>query len=156
MKITGTSKDLSNSFTASRPGTAIGELNIGKDQSGPLVLRDLDRFRMRARNAEHAVAEIFDQALDIHRDQRLVFDDEHVGRDFGSEFAASTFHQIADGRHVDVEHARGVDFTEAFERNQKKCLARARRDLRDAMLGRQFLCAGLGRSRSRSSNSRAW
>ena len=63
---------------------------------------------MRARDAEHVVAERLDQTFEIHRDERLVLDDHHVGRDLGGEFAAGFIDQLAQGGDVAFQHFGGI------------------------------------------------
>src|SRR5262249_40629064 len=61
--------------------TAVGELDIGEDQSWLLRLGYGDGLRMRTGDADHAMAEALGQALEIERDEGLVLDDEDIGRD---------------------------------------------------------------------------
>ena len=95
MKITGTSNDAEQLVDSVEAGTAVGELDIGEDQSRPLLLGQRHRFGMGAGDADDLVAEALDQRLDVHGDERLVFDDQDVGGDFGGEFAAGFLDQAA-------------------------------------------------------------
>ena len=103
---------------------------------GRLTLAERYRLFMGARDAEHAMAETFHQALEIERDEGLVLDDQHVGGDLGGELAAGILDQFAQLRHVDIEHLGGVVFRQPFQRDQQKGLARHRRDLREMPLDR--------------------
>jgi hypothetical protein len=38
-----------------KPGTAVGELNVGENQAGTTLFGDRDRFRMSTRNPGHAM-----------------------------------------------------------------------------------------------------
>ena len=106
---------------------------------------------MGARDAEHAVAEPFHQTLEVERDEGFVFDDQHVGGDFGGEFAAGILDQFAQLRHVDIQHLGGVVFRKPFQRHQQKGLARHRRDLRempfDRLVGRNAARLAVERDR---------
>ena len=66
MKITGTSKVLQQFVDRVEAGAAVGKLDVGQDQARALGLGQRDRFGVRARNAEHAMAETFDQPFEIH------------------------------------------------------------------------------------------
>ena len=48
---------------------------------------------MYKRQADDIVSEAFDQSLDVHGDEGLVLDNEHIGRDLGGEFAAGFLDQ---------------------------------------------------------------
>ena len=71
---------------------------------GRFWLGERHRLAVRARDADHPVAEAFDQGLDVHGDERLVLDDQDVGGDLGRKLAAGFFHQAAQRRQVDLEH----------------------------------------------------
>ena len=92
---------------------------------------------MGARDAEHAVTEAFDQGFELHRDEGLVLDDQHVGGDFGGELAAGFLDQAAQRHDIDVEDARRVSSREAFERHQQEGLPRQRGDIGELLLARQ-------------------
>ena len=51
---------------------AVGKLDVGQDQPRRPRPRDGDRFAPRPGDADHPVAEIFDQRLQVERNQRLV------------------------------------------------------------------------------------
>ena len=136
MKITGTSNECEHLIDRVEPGAAVGELDVGEDDAGPLGFGERHGLAMGARDAEHAMAKTFDQRLEIERDEGLVLDDQHVGGDLGGELAAGFLDQRAQPRHVDVEHLGGVVFGEAFQRHQQERLARHGRDLRKMPLDR--------------------
>ena len=94
---------------------------------GRLALASVTALGMGARDAEHAMAEALDQPLEIHGDEGLVLDDQHVGGDLGGELAAGFLDQAAQRRHVDIEDRGGVLFGEALERDQQEGLPRQRR-----------------------------
>ena len=75
------------------------------------------------------MAEAFDQAFEIQRDEGLVLDDQHVGGDLGGKLAAGFLDQFAQLRHVDIEDLGGVVLRKPFQRDQQEGLARQRRDL---------------------------
>ena len=143
MKITGTSNVPSSSFTASRPGTAVGELNVGKNKPRPFLLRQRQRFAVGAGDADDIMTQAFDQGLDVHGDKGLVLDDQDVGRDLGGKLAAGFLDQRAERLQIAIEHFGSVFFRETFERYQEKGLARPRRNLGQVLLRRQDDLAGL-------------
>ena len=79
MKITGTENSARMSFTASIPLEFVGELDVGKHQARRVLTRLRDRFVAGDGDAGDVMAEVADDRFDIHRDDRLVLDDQHVG-----------------------------------------------------------------------------
>ena len=53
----------------------------------------LDGLLLGAGDLDHAMAEIGDEALEVERDQRLVLDDDDVGRDLAGDLAAGLVDQ---------------------------------------------------------------
>ncbi len=129
MKITGTSKVLQHLVDCIEARTAVRQLDVGENDPRPLDLGQRHRLFMRARDAEHPMAEAFHQAFEIERDEGLVLDDQHVGGDFGGELATGIVHQLAQLRYVDIQHLGGVVLRKPFQRDQQKGLARHRCDL---------------------------
>ena len=87
MNNTGTSN--TSTFRSPHRGpTAVGELDVGEDQAGLLVLGQRHRIGMGAGDADHVVAEVLHEALKVHRDEGLVLDDQDVGGDFRRHLAA--------------------------------------------------------------------
>ena len=82
---------------------------------------------MGARRADDAVAEALDHLLDVHGDQRLVFDDQDVGRHLARDLAARLADQGGEFGFGDIEDLGGLLVGEAFDRDQQEGLARARR-----------------------------
>jgi hypothetical protein len=91
------------------------------------------------------MAQILDQALEVHGDQGLVLDDEDVGRDLGRQLAPGLLDEVAHPGSVGVEDFRGLVLREAFERHQEEGLARQPGDVGEAPLDRQLGVAGLAR-----------
>ena len=85
--------------------------------------------------------------LDVHGDQRLVFDDQHVGRHLARNLGARLRDQRRELAVGDVEDFGGLLVGEAFDRDQQEGLARPRRKRRQ--IGRGALLP------SRMSASRA-
>ncbi len=85
---------------------------------------------MGTRDADHVVTEILHQAFEIHRDEGLVLDDQHVGGDLGGHFAAGGIGQLAGFGHIDAENPGHFLFGKTFQRQQQKGLPRQRRDVR--------------------------
>ena len=79
MKITGTENSARMSLTASMPRTVVGQLDVGEHQARRRLARLRDRLVAGDGDAGDIVAEIANDRLDIHRDDRLVLDDQHVG-----------------------------------------------------------------------------
>ena len=75
-------------MTASRPELPSASWMSARIRPGRLLAGELHRLGAGAGDAGHVVAEPFDERLEIHRDQRLVLDDEDVGRHVGGELAA--------------------------------------------------------------------
>ena len=93
---------------------------------------------MRAGDAEHVMAEPLDEAFNIHRDQRLIFDDEHVGRDFAGEFLAGFVKECAQ-RGRSTSRTRAVSSSEKPSSDISRNACRGQgRELGDAGLGRQL------------------
>ena len=93
---------------------------------------------MGAGDAEHVVAEVLDQPLEVHGDEGLILDDEDVGGDFGGKLAAGLLDQIAQRPHVNIEDRAGVFLGEAFQRDQQEGLPRQRRDVAKPLLDRHL------------------
>ena len=92
---------------------------------------------MGAGDADHVVAEVLDETLEVHRDEGLVLDDQDVGGDFRRHLAAGGIRQLAGLGDVGIENERHFLLGEAFEREQQERLPRQRRDVRQPALRRQ-------------------
>ena len=156
MKITGTSNDAQHFVDRVEPGAAVGELNVGENDAGPLCFCERHRLGVGARDAEHPMAEAFHQSLEIERDEGLVLDDQHVGGDLGGEFAAGFLDQFAQLRRIDIQHLGGVVFRQPFKRDQQEGLARLRRNLGEMALDRLCWRYRPTACRSAQPNSRSW
>ncbi len=108
MKITGTSNCPSMSLTASMPELPSRKLNIGEDQPGAFAHRDLHGLFAGARNTANAVSKTADDVFDIHRDQWLVFDHQHIGGDHLTDLAACLFEKLANARGIRLENFGGL------------------------------------------------
>src|SRR5439155_26255619 len=82
---------------------------------------------MGARDARHVVAERADNVLDIHRDDGLVLDDEDIGRNLLSDFAACLRHQAVELFLTHIEDGGGFFIGEVLDREKKERLACRRR-----------------------------
>ena len=105
-----------------RPGRCVGELH---------------RLLARAGDAGHVVPELLDERFEVHGDERLVLDDEDVGRHVGGELAARLLDELAHHRDVDAQDRGRLLLGEALEARQQEGLARQGGDLAEADLGRQ-------------------
>ena len=90
MKITGTENSARMSLTASMPLEIVGELDVGKDQARRVLARLRDRLVAGDGNAGDIMAEVADDSLDVHRDDRLVLDDQHVGERLPLDFVSAS------------------------------------------------------------------
>ena len=82
---------------------------------------------MGARRADDPMAEALDHLLDVHGDQRLVLDDQDIGRDLARNFVARLAQAgSANSSSLDVENLGRLLLGEAFDRDQQERLARAR------------------------------
>ena len=137
MKITGTSNVFSRSLTASSAGAAIRKLNVGQDQPRLLFLGQGNGFGVCARHSQDTMAEALDQRFELHGDERVVFDYQHLGCNLRGELATGFLHQPPQCHHVDIKNARRVWFGKPFERNQKEGLARKRGYARELLFAGQ-------------------
>ena len=126
------------SLTASMPGAVVGELDVGEDQARTAGQRLLHGLVARHGDAGDIMAEVADDRLDIHRDDRLVLDDQHVGAGLPLDLRERFGHQILDlvGRRAD--QIAGILGREALHRGQQQRLSRQRRDPREPRLGDPF------------------
>src|SRR4028119_2207781 len=95
--------ELQEGVAGGGPPAAAGGRDVRGDEAGPLRAAELQRLRARARDADDVVAEALDQRLEIHRDQRLVLDDQNIGRHVGGKLASGLVDQLAHGLGVDGE-----------------------------------------------------
>jgi chromosome condensin MukBEF complex kleisin-like MukF subunit len=61
------------------------------------------------------VAEAENQRLELHRDHRLVLDDEDVGGDLGRQLAPAFLDELPDIGDADAENVGGLLLRETFE-----------------------------------------
>ena len=124
MKITGTDSELEHLIDRVEARAAVGKLDIGQHQAGLGLADGFQRLAMGARDAGDAVAEALDDAFEIHGDHRLVFDDEHVGRDLRGDLAARQIDQLVELGDVDIEDLRRFGGRKAFDRAEQEGLPR--------------------------------
>jgi hypothetical protein len=65
----------------------------------------------------------FNQAFQIHRDQRLVLDDKNIRRKFGRKLPAGLFNKIKQRRGIYVEDSSRLFFGKSFDGDQQERLA---------------------------------
>ena len=136
MKTTGTSNTAQQFVDRVQTGGTVGQLDVGEDQAGLLVLGKRHRVGMGARDADHVVAEIAHEALEIHRDEGLVLDDQDVGGDLGGHLAARGIGELAGFGNVDAEDVGHLLLRKAFQRQQEESLARQRGNIGETALRR--------------------
>ena len=59
-------------------------------------------------DAQHVMAEVLDQPLEVHGNEGLVLDDEDIGGDFGGQLTARLLDQAAHRPHVGLQDRAGV------------------------------------------------
>ncbi len=91
---------------------------------------------MGPRNADDIMAQILDQALQIHRDEGLILDDQHVGRDLGGQFATRLIGEPAGLGNIRAQNEAYFFLRKALKREQEEGLPRQRRDIREPAFGR--------------------
>ena len=84
---------------------------------------------MGAGDANHVVTQIPHQALEIHRDEGLVLDDQHIGRDFRRHFPPRRIGEPAGLGDVGSKDECHLFLGEAFQGQQQERLARQRGDV---------------------------
>ena len=88
MKITGTGVGRQDLVDGVDAGTAVGQLDVGQHHLRPRLVEQRRRLGMGARRADDAMAKALDHLLDVHGDQRLVLDDQDVGRHLARNLVA--------------------------------------------------------------------
>ena len=135
MKITGTENSARMSLTASMPELSSASWMSASTRPGGVCQRLRHRLVAGDGDAGDVVAEVADDRLDVHRDDRLVLDDQHVGAglalDLGQRLGDQRFDLL--GRRAD--QIAGILGREALHRGQQQRLARQRRDPRQPRLG---------------------
>src|SRR5690606_35983721 len=77
-------------------GRAVGELDVGEHQAGGLAGDRVHRLGAGGGDVDHRVPDLGDQGLDVGGDDRLVLDDEHLGRQFGVDLGLGLGDQALD------------------------------------------------------------
>ncbi len=90
------------------------------------------------------MAQIAHDRLEIHRDDRLVLDNQHVGARLALDLLDRLGDQSLDLRGLDLHQIRRVLGGKAFELGQQERLARARRDTGEPGIGNAAFIAGIG------------
>ena len=86
----------------------------------------LDRLVAGHRDAGHVMAQIAHDRLDIHRDDRLILDDQNLGTGLRLDLLQRFLDQGFDIGGVEADQIAGIFRGEAFERGQQQRLARQR------------------------------
>ena len=118
MKITGTENSARMSLHRIDAGTVIGQLDVGQHQPRPLRQRLRHRFVARHRNPGDAVAEIAHDRLQVHRDDRLVLDDQHLGTGLPLDLGERVGYQSLHVRGRGIDQITGILRGEALHRGQ--------------------------------------
>ena len=80
------------------------------------------------------MAEVADDLLELHRDQRLVLDDQHRGPRFAVEFADRVGQQHFDRRLVGAGDKPGLLDRKSFKRGEQQYLPAERGQLHEALM----------------------
>ena len=104
MKITGTSIPLEDVLDRVDARRAVGQLDVGQDQTRAVAGDGVDGLVMGRGGAGDAVAQLLHQAFDVGRDDGLVLDDQDVGGQFGVDVGLGLGDQAFD---VDERRRRG-------------------------------------------------
>ena len=110
---------------------AIGQLDVRQNQSRPAVTHRRDRLGTGPRHAEIPVAEAFDQAFQVHGDEGLVLDDQHVGRHLLGDVAPCLLDQPRDVFDLATGCGGDLRIRKAFECRQQERDAGWRRQRRE-------------------------
>ena len=95
-----------------------------------MLAGEFDRLGLTAGNADHFMAERFDDAGDIHRDHRLVLDDQHPRGRLAAQLLARDLELLHDIRLIQIQDPRGFARGEALQGNQQENLPLDRRQRR--------------------------
>ena len=136
MKITGTENSARMSLTASMPELSSASWMSASTRPGRFASAWRDRLVAGDGDAGDVVAEIADDRLDVHGDDRLVLDDQHVGAGLPLDLGQRLGDQALDLVGRGVDQIAGILGREALHRGQQQRLARQRRDPRRAARGR--------------------
>jgi two-component sensor histidine kinase len=126
------------------PGRTVGQLDIGQHQARRVLGGDLLRLRTGRGGAGDVVAQRADEILELHRDQRLVLDNEYAGRILSVDLLDRLLHQARDVVFVDFHDLRRLGGREIFDGRQQQSLPVERRDLLQLVLRRRLVQAAAG------------
>ncbi len=126
MKITGTENSDKNVLHRIDAAAVVGQLDIGQHQPRRRLARLGDRFVARHRDAGDIVAEVANDRFDVHRDDRLILDDQHVGMGLALDLRHRFGNQAVDIFGRGIDQIGGVLARKALEAGQQQRLARQR------------------------------
>ncbi len=119
-------------------GTAGAQIDIGEDEAGLRLLEQGHGLALARRNADDLMAEIADEAGDIQRDHRLVFNHEDRGRDLLVDRRPGIHQKRFSFRQANAQDGGGVGRREAFQRGEQQNLALRCRQGTQPSLDRQI------------------
>ena len=134
--MTGTSKDRSISFTASRPELPSASCISARIIPGRLALASATASACVRATPSTRWPRLSTNPFEIECDEGFVLYNQNVSGDLSCELAAGFLDKIAQRRSVDIQNLCGIIFRQAFESDQQEGLARFRRDLRKMALDR--------------------
>ena len=100
-------------------------MNIGENQRRGFPRDFRDGFLVGTGDALYAMADVDDEGFEIHRDQRLVLDDQHIGGELLGDFGTGHLQKLRDVGGCDVQDLRGFGRREPLHRNQQEMPASA-------------------------------
>ena len=142
MKMTGTWNSLEMSLTASMPELSSASWMSARTRPGRRASACATASSRVTATPVTVVAEVADDRLDIHGDDRLVLDDQDLGAGLALDLGEGLGDQPLDVVRRGADQIAGIFGREAFHRGQQQRLARQRRDPGEARLGDAFGIVG--------------
>ena len=104
-----------------------------------------DRLPVGARHPDHLVSEVLEDGLEVHRDDRLVLDDENPGGEAAGDVARPALQQRAHPNRVEAHDRRRLCDREAFYGREQESRADLGGKRSEIAVERRLLLASFGR-----------
>ncbi len=88
------------------------------------------------------MAEALNEVLYLHRDQRLVLDDDDIGSDLGRDILVGVIEKLGDVGKAHLENFRGIGERELLHRHEHERLPPHRRHGREIAIDRRDVAIG--------------
>ena len=111
-------------------------LDIGQHEARPMALHRLHGLAVGAGDGCDIVSKA-DETFDVHGDDRLVLDDENVGRHLLGDLPADLVEQLIELADIDFEDGGGLVEAETLDGHQQERLTGAGRDLLERCTARR-------------------